>query len=103
MKIAAIEPLVFNVSEKTNWFFIRVTAESGLTGIGEASLNGYEPAQLAYAGNMRQEWVGRTVDELLPMLKVYPHSPGGLIASSIISATEQAVTDLCAKAAGVPV
>ncbi|MEY4599539.1 MAG: hypothetical protein RLZZ445_2336, partial [Pseudomonadota bacterium] len=56
MKIAAIEPLVFNVSEKTNWFFIRVTAESGLTGIGEASLNGYEPAQLAYAGNMRQEW-----------------------------------------------
>jgi galactonate dehydratase len=103
LKVAGIEPLVFNVSEKTNWFFIRVTAENGLTGIGEASLNGYEPAQLAYAENMRQEWVGRTVDELLPMLKVYAHSPGGLIVSSIISATEQAVTDLCAKAAGVPV
>ena len=103
MRIAGIEPLVFNVSEKTNWFFIRVTAENGLTGIGEASLNGYEPAQLAYAENMRQEWVGKTADELLPLLKVYPHSPGGLIAASIISATEQAVTDLCAKAAGVPV
>lgn len=103
MKIAGFEPLVFNVSEKTNWFFVRVTAENGLTGIGEASLNGYEPAQLAYAGNMRQEWVGKTVDELLPLLKVYAHSPGGLIAASIISATEQAVTDICAKAAGVPV
>lgn len=103
MRIAGFEPLVFNVSEKTNWFFVRVTAENGVTGIGEASLNGYEPAQLAYAEDMRQEWVGKTVDELLPLLKVYAHSPGGLIAASIISATEQAVTDLCAKAAGVPV
>ena len=103
MRIAGFEPLVFNVSEKTNWFFVRVTAENGITGIGEASLNGYEPAQLAYAENMRQEWVGKTVDELLQLLKVYSHSPGGLIAASIISATEQAVTDLCAKAAGVPV
>ena len=103
MRIAAVEPLVFNVSEKTNWFFVRVTAEDGLTGIGEASLNGYEPAQVAYAENMRQEWIGKTADELLQLLKVYAHSPGGLIASSIISATEQAVTDLRAKAAGVPV
>jgi galactonate dehydratase len=103
MRIAAIEALVFNVSEKTNWFFLRVTAENGLTGIGEASLNGYEPAQVAFAENVRQEWIGKTVAELLPLLKVYAHSPGGLIASSIISATEQAVTDLRAKAAGVPV
>ncbi len=103
MRIAAIEPLVFNVSEKTNWFFVRVTAENGLTGIGEASLNGYEPAQVAFTEDVRQDWIGSTVEELLPQLKVYAHSPGGLIASSIISATEQAVTDLRAKAAGVPV
>lgn len=103
MRIAGIEPLVFNVSEKTNWFFIRVTAENGLSGIGEASLNGYEPAQVAMAEDLARDWAGLTVDELLPQLKVYPHSPGGLIAASIISATEQAVTDLCAKAAGVPV
>lgn len=103
MKIGNVEALVFNVSEKTNWFFIRVTAEDGLTGIGEASLNGYEPAQVAFLENVRADWLGKTVDELRPMLKVYPHSPGGLIAASIISATEQAVTDLLAKAAGVPV
>jgi len=103
MKIADIEPLVFNVSEKTNWFFVRVTAENGLCGIGEASLNGYEPAQVAFAENVRTDWIGKSAEELLPLLKVYPHSPGGLIAASIISATEQAVTDLLAKAADVPV
>lgn len=103
MRIAGIEPLVFNVSEKTNWFFIRVTTENGLAGIGEASLNGYEPAQVAMAEDLRREWIGKTVEALLPLLQVYAHSPGGLIASSIISATEQAVTDLRARAAGVPV
>lgn len=103
LRIAAIEPLILNVSEKTNWFFIRVTAENGLSGIGEASLNGWETAQLAVAENLRPLWLGKPVDELLPLLRVYAHSSGGLIASSIISATEQAVTDLRAKAVGVPV
>lgn len=46
MKIAQVEPLILNVSEKTNWFFIRVTAENGMTGLGEATLNGWETAQL---------------------------------------------------------
>ena len=103
MRIASIESLILNVSEKTNWFFIRVSAENGLSGIGEASLNGWETAQLAVADHLRQEWVGKTVDQLLPLLRVFPHSPGGLIASSIVSAIEQAVTDLRAQHAGVPV
>ena len=102
MRIASIESLILNVSEKTNWFFIRVSAENGLSGIGEASLNGWETAQLAVADHLRQEWVGKTVDQLLPLLRVFPHSPGGLIASSIVSAIEQAVTDLRAQHAGVP-
>ena len=103
MRIAGYEPLVFNVSEKTNWFFIRVTADNGLSGLGEASLNGYEPAQRAMAEDLGRDWLGLSVDALMPRLRVYPHSPGGLVRASIISATEQALTDLRAKAAGVPV
>ncbi len=103
MKIALLEPLILNVSEKTNWFFIRVTAENGMTGVGEASLNGWETAQLAVAENLRTAVQGKSVDAVTPLLRVYPHSPGGLVASSVASATEQAVTDLCAKLAGLPV
>jgi galactonate dehydratase len=102
MRISQIEPLVFNVSEKTNWFFLRVTADNGLAGVGEASLNGWEPAQVAVANTLGAQWTGEAVDSLLSRLHVYPHSPGGLIGSSIISAMEQALTDLSAKAAGVP-
>jgi len=103
MKIALLEPLILNVSEKTNWFFVRVTAENGMTGLGEASLNGWEPAQMTVFETLRLALQGKTIDETLSLLKVYPHSPGGLIQSSVISATEQAITDLRAKLAGVPV
>lgn len=103
MKIAQFEALILNVSEKTNWFFIRVTAENGMTGLGEASLNGWETAQLAVADNLRTAVQGESLDAVTPLLRVYPHSPGGLVASSVVSAAEQAVTDLRAKLAGVPV
>ncbi len=103
MKIERIEPLVLNVSAKTNWFFMRVTADNGLTGVGEASLNGFESAQTAYAIDYSADLIGKCVDDIVPQLRVYAHSPGGLIASSIVSALEQAVTDLRAKQAGVPV
>lgn len=103
MKIEQFEFLVFNVSQKTNWSFVRLTADNGLTGIGEASLNGWEASQKAYAAGLSGQLIGKTVEELVPALRVFPHSPGGLIESSIISATEQAMTDLRAKQAGVPV
>src|SRR4026207_1120325 len=103
MKIDRVEFLVLNVSEKTNWSFVRVTSETGLTGIGEASLNGWESAQQACAGDLQRQREGRRIDEVAALLRVFPHSPGGLIASSVASALEQALTDLRAKAAGVPV
>ena len=103
MKIARIEPLVLNVSEKTNWFFIRVTSEDGSTGIGEASLNGWETAQIAYAQTLSAELLDKSVDSVAASLRVFPHSPGGLVGSSIVSAIEQALTDLRARAAGIPV
>ena len=103
MKIDRIEPLVLNVSAKTNWFFIRVITDNGLTGVGEASLNGWETEQVAHLDRLKPQFTGKTVDDISPLLRVYAHSPGGLIASSIVSALEQAITDLRAKQAGVPV
>jgi len=103
MKIAQLEPLILNVSEKTNWFFIRITAENGMAGLGEATLNGWEMAQMTVTETLAASLQGKSVDDVTPLLRVYPHSPGGLVAGSITSAAEQAVTDLRARLAGVPV
>lgn len=102
IKIVRIEPLILNVSEKTNWFFVRVTLDDGTTGLGEASLNGWETAQLAYAETLSGRIIDKPLREVDALLRVYPHSPGGLIASSVASGVEQAITDARAKRAGVP-
>src|SRR5688500_20376837 len=103
MKIECLEFLVLNVSQKTNWSFVRVTSDKGVTGIGEASLNGWESAQQAYAADLDAELRGKNIDEAAPLLRVFPHSPGGLIATSVASALEQALTDVRAQAAGVQI
>ena len=102
-KLAKIEPLIINVSSRTNWFFLRVTTDDGATGVGEASLNGYEPLQLAYVQMIGAELIGQPIDELGSRLRVYPHAPAGLIAASVRSALEQALTDVRAKRQDVPV
>jgi len=103
MKIVRAEPLVINVSSRTNWFFVRLHTEDGLTGIGEASLNGWEPLQVAYLQMLAADLVGKRADRLGQVLRIHAHSPGGLAAHSVLSAVEQAATDLRAKQLGIPV
>jgi len=104
MKIASIEPILVNVSEKTNWLFLRVRTDDGVEGLGEATLNrGWEYVQLACLDRLRPSLIGKTFEEVVPHLKAYPHSWGGLSANTIVSALEQALVDIRARVAGVPV
>lgn len=101
--IAALEPVVVNVSPKTNWTFVAVTLADGATGWGECSLNGWEPLLVAQARRLARDAVGRDVADAARLVRYLPHSPGGLVAHAVASATEQALTDLRAQAARVPV
>jgi galactonate dehydratase len=103
MKINAIEPLFVNVSEKSNWSFFRVTSDDGLIGYGEATLQGWEEVQLACLKRILPQLIGKSFAEAMPVLKVYPHSFGGLAANSVLSALELAIMDIQAQAAKVPV
>jgi len=98
--IAALEPVVVNVSPKTNWSFIAVTTRDGAIGWGECSLNGWEPLLVAQAQMLARDAVGRDLNAVDELIRYLPHSPGGLVAHAVKSATEQAVVDLRAQAAG---
>ena len=102
MQIARFEPLVFNVSAKTNWFFVRVTTDTGMQGIGEASLNGFEPLQQAFLHQVAPKFIGQDVADRNRLTRVFPHAPHGLVGASVLSAIEQALGDLAAQHAGVP-
>jgi len=101
--IASLEPVVVNVSPKTNWTFVAVTLADGATGWGECSLNGWEPLLVAQARMLAADACGRDVADVGDLVRYLPHSPGGLVAHAVKSAAEQALTDLRARAAGKPV
>lgn len=103
MKLAKLETLIINVSSKTNWTFVRLTTDEGLTGIGEASLNGWEPLQLAYGEMLARQLIGLPDEAWVRAVRVHAHGAGGLVAASMCSAVEQAMTDIRGKAAGKPV
>jgi galactonate dehydratase len=96
--IAHITPLVVNLSPKSNWFFIRVTDDAGIHGYGEATLYGREPEQLAAFELLSPTIVGRPA----ALVHAQTAAAGGLVASSVVSALEQALTDLQAREAGRP-
>jgi len=101
--IASLEPVVVNVSPKTNWTFVAVTLADGATGWGECSLNGWEPLLVAQAQMLAADARGRDAAEVGDLVRYLPHSPGGLVAHAVKGATEQALTDLRARAAGKPI
>lgn len=98
--IAALEPVVVNVSPKTNWTFVAVTLDDGATGWGECSLNGWEHLLVPQVHALARDAMGRDLDAVGELLRYVPHSPGGLIAHAAKSAFEQALVDLRATRAG---
>jgi galactonate dehydratase len=103
MKITKIEPLFVNVSEKSNWTFFRVVTDEGLSGLGEATLQGWEDVQLACLRRIEPQLTGKTLEQALPVITVYPHAFGGLAANSVYSALELAIMDIRGQAEKKPV
>src|SRR6266581_4531279 len=102
-KIAAVETLVVNVSPKTNWTFVAVTADDGNTGWGECSLNRWEPLLVASVDMLSGDVCGHTLESAFDAVRYVPHSPGGLAMHAAKSAVEQALTDLRAQHAALPI
>ena len=102
MRIAAIESRILNVSARTNWYFVRVRTDTGVVGLGEASLNGCERLLDACLAELAPRLAGAPLDDGHPMLATYPHAPAGLVGHAIRSAIRQALVDARAKAQGVP-
>ena len=106
MKILDLTFHVLHVSSKTNWSFIRVEMDSGVVGWGECSLNGWETLQREYAIQFAAGLIAKDINSALDVATacaLHLHSPGGLIEHSIKSAAEQALLDILAQVADVPV
>ena len=105
MKIARLETFLANAGLR-NYLFVRLTTDTGLTGIGEASLEWQERAVEV----LLQEWVasrivGRDPFDIEAVVggMIRDQYQGGATIMTAISGAEIAMWDIVAKACGQPV
>ena len=91
------------VTPKTNWCFLTLRTEAGITGLGECTLAGQEPLLAAEAARLEAAVQGQDARARNRLARLLPHAPGGLVAHTILSAFEQALWDVAAQADGQPI
>ena len=91
-----------HVTDKTIWIFVRLRTKSGLEGVGEATLGGYEAAVSAYLGGARKWLIGydsKNINGMATRLQ----GRGGTAQAAARSGIEQALWDIQGKRAGMPI
>lgn len=103
MRITSLQFHGYGVTPKTNWCFLEVRTDNGLTGIGECTLAGHEALLQAEVVRLARRVTGQNAGARNRLCRVLPHAPGGLVAHTVLSAFEQALWDLAGQDAGAPI
>jgi galactonate dehydratase len=91
---------------RTNLIFVEVQTNVGITGMGEASLEGKTEAVVGAINDVKEYLVGKDPTQIEHHWQtIYRHSfwRGGVVIGSAISGIEQALWDILGKALEVPV
>lgn len=101
-KIVSIESFIV----PPRWLFVRVEADDGAVGWGEASLEGHAEAVAGAVEAARDRLIGHDshrIEDAWQMLYRLGFYRGGPVLMSAISGIDQALWDLRGRALGVPV
>ena len=105
MKIVAIENQLMRVARQ-NWHFVKITTDEGITGVGEASLEGREKTVAAAVDEFSRYLIGEDpgpIEHHWQRLHRHGFWRGGVVLNSAIAAIDQALWDIKGKRLGVPV
>ncbi len=105
MKITSLKTYCIDCY-RTNWVFVKVFTDEGVTGIGEGTLEYKESALLGAIDDLRHAVVGRDpFDTEAIWSENYRDAywRGGPVLMSALSAVDMALWDIKGKALGVPV
>jgi galactonate dehydratase len=104
MKITGFKTFV--VAADSNWVFVQVYTDEGVTGLGEGSVSSKTLAVEAAIRDLERFVVGRDprdIEALWQEMYRYPRWKGGPVLSSAISAIEIALWDILGQTLDVPV
>ena len=91
---------------RTNWVFVKVDTDEGISGVGEATLEYKEKALFGAVEHIREYLVGENpLDIERHFHSIYRDAywRGGPVLMSALSAVEMALWDILGKHLGVPV
>ena len=105
MKVIDIKPFVVDCF-RTNWVFVKVYTDEGITGVGEATLEYKEKALLGALEHIKEYLVGkdpRDIEKHWHTIYRDAYWRGGAVLMSALSAVECALWDILGKSLNVPV
>ena len=105
MKIIDIKPFVVDCF-RTNWVFVKVYTDEGITGIGEGTLEYKEKAFLGALEHITEYLVGKNplnIEQHFHGIYRDAYWRGGPVLMSALSAVEMALWDILGKHLNVPV
>jgi galactonate dehydratase len=105
LRVTEVVPHVL-FAGRTNLVFVEVRTNQGITGLGEASLEGKTEAVVGAIRDVADYLIGEDPTRIEHHWQtIYRHSfwRGGVVIGSAISGIEQALWDILGKALGVPV
>ena len=91
---------------RTNWVFVKVYTDEGISGVGEATLEYKEKALVGAVEHIREYLVGKDplqIERHWHDIYRDAYWRGGAVLMSALSAVEMALWDILGKSLGVPV
>jgi galactonate dehydratase len=104
VKITRIEATPISAGWK-NWVFVRVHTDSGISGVGEGTLNGFAQTIVAAIQELSKFAIGadpRQVTKIANGLIENVSNDGGHIHKTAVAAIEMACWDILGRSLGVP-
>lgn len=105
MKVTDIKPFVVDCF-RTNFVFVKIYTDEGITGIGEGTLEYKEKAFLGALEHIKENLVGKNplnVEQHFHNIYRDAYWRGGPVLMSALSAVEMALWDILGKSLNVPV
>ena len=105
MKITDIKTITVDCF-RTNWVFVKVETDEGISGVGEATLEYKEKALWGAVEHIKEYLVGKspfTIEDHWHHIYRDAYWRGGAVLMSALSAVEMALWDILGKSLGVPV
>jgi galactonate dehydratase len=103
IRIAEANLLSVAVAPRSNWSFLALRSDDGRTGWGELTLRAHERLLNATLEDLRPSLIGKTLAQVFGDFAARPSLPSGRVGNALLSALDQAATDLLAQELGAPI